>query len=263
MNLGGRTALVTGASGGLGQAIARTLARRGADVVLTARRVEVLEPLAAEVGGRVVAADLSDRDAVPRLVEEAGPVDVLVANAASPGSGRIESFSVEEIDRALDVNLRAPMILARLMCEGMAERGGGHIVFISSLSGKAGTVRASIYAATKFGLRGFAMGLREDLRPRGVGVSTVFPGFIRDAGMFAESGAKLPGYVGTKTPQDVADAVVSAIERNRAEVDVAPLGLRIGTTIASLAPDLAASVQRKLGADDLASQMETGQRSKR
>jgi short-subunit dehydrogenase len=263
MNLGGRTALVTGASGGLGQAIARTLARRGADVVLTARRVEVLEPLAAEVGGRVVAADLSDRDAVPRLVEEAGPVDVLVANAASPGSGRIESFSVEEIDRALDVNLRAPIILARLMCEGMAERGGGHIVFISSLSGKAGTVRASIYAATKFGLRGFAMGLREDLRPRGVGVSTVFPGFIRDAGMFAESGAKLPGYVGTKTPQDVADAVVSAIERNRAEVDVAPLGLRIGTTIASLAPDLAASVQRKLGADDLASQMETGQRSKR
>jgi short-subunit dehydrogenase len=263
MNLGGRTALVTGASGGLGQAIARTLARRGADLVLTGRRVEVLEPLAAEVGGRVVAADLSDRDAIPRLVEEAGPVDVLVANAANVGSGHIESFGVEEIDRALDVNLRAPMILARLMCEGMAERGGGHMVFISSLSGKAGTVRTSIYAATKFGMRGFAMALREDLRPRGVGVSTIFPGFIRDAGMFAESGAKLPGYVGTKAPQDVADAVISAIERNRAEVDVAPIGLRIGTTIASLAPELAANVQRKLGADDLASQMESGQRSKR
>lgn len=263
MNLGGRTALVTGASGGLGQAIARALARRGADLVLTARRVEVLEPLAAELGARVVACDLSDRDAVPRLVEDAGPVDVLVASAATPGSGRIESFTVAEIDRALDLNLRAPMILARLMCEGMAERGGGHIVFISSLSGKAGTVRTSIYASTKFGMRGFAMALREDLRPRGVGVSTIFPGFIRDAGMFAESGATLPGYVGTKTPQDVADAVVSAIERNRAEVDVAPLGLRIGTTLASLVPELAANVQRKLGADDLASQMESGQRSKR
>jgi uncharacterized protein len=263
MNLGGRTALVTGASGGLGHAIARALVRRGADVVLTARRVEVLEALATETRGRVIACDLTDRGALERLVEEAGPVDVLVAGAANPGSGRIESFTLDEIDRAIDVNLRAPIILARLMCEGMAERGGGHIVFISSLSGKTGTVRTSIYAATKFGLRGFAQGLREDLRPRGVGVSTVFPGFIRNAGMFHESGAKLPGYVGTKTPEDVADAVVSAIERNRAEVDVAPLGLRVGTTIASLAPELAANVQRRLGADDFASDMETGQRDMR
>jgi short-subunit dehydrogenase len=263
MNLGGRTALVTGASGGLGQAIARALVQRGADVVLSARRVEVLESLAAEIGGRVIACDVSDRAALERLVDEARPVDVLVANAGLPASGRIESFSVDEIDRAIDVNLRAPMVLARLMCEGMAERGGGHIVFISSLSGKAGTVRTSIYAATKFGLRGFAQGLREDLRSRGVGVSTVLPGFIRDGGMFHESGAKLPAYVGTKTPEDVAAAVVSAIEDNRAEVDVAPLGLRLGTTIASLAPELAANVQRRLGADQLASDMATGQRSKR
>jgi uncharacterized protein len=263
MNLGGRTALVTGASGGLGQAIARALARRGASVVLTARRAEVLEPLAAETGGRALTCDLSDRDSLLRLVEEVGPVDVLVASAANPGSGRIDTFTLDEIDRALDVNLRAPMILARLMCEGMAERGGGHIVFISSLSGKAGTVRTSIYAATKFGVRGFAQGLREDLRPRGVGVSTVFPGFIRGAGMFHESGAKLPGYVGTKKPEDVADAVVSAIERNRAEVDVAPLGLRVGTTLAAFAPAFMANVQRRLGADAFASAMETGQRYKR
>jgi short-subunit dehydrogenase len=263
MNLGGRTALVTGASGGLGQAIVRALARRGARVVLTARRVEVLEPLAAETGGRALACDLSDRESLLRLVEEAGPVDVLVASAGNPGSGRIESFTLEEIDRAIDVNLRAPVVLARLMCEGMAERGGGHIVFISSLSGKTGTVRTSIYAATKFGLRGFAQGLREDLRPSGVGVSTVFPGFIRDAGMFHEAGAKLPRYVGTKTPEDVAGAVVSAVERNRAEIDVAPLGLRLGTTIAAFAPELAKNVQRRLGADQLASEMETGQRAKR
>jgi uncharacterized protein len=263
MNLGGRTALITGASGGIGQAIARALVRRGASVVLTARRVEVLESLAAETGGRALACDLTDRESLLRLVDEAGPVDVLVASAGNPASGRIESFSLEEIDRAIDVNLRAPIVLARLMCEGMAERGGGHIVFMSSLSGKAGTVRTSVYAATKFGLRGFAQGLREDLRPRGVGVSTVFPGFIRDAGMFHESGAKLPGYVGTKKPEDVAEAVVSAIERNRAEVDVAPLGLRLGTTVAMFAPELAANVQRRLNADRLASDMETGQRAKR
>jgi short-subunit dehydrogenase len=263
MNLGGRTALVTGARGGLGQAIARGLAARGASLVLTARRAEVLEALAAETGGRAVACDLSDRGAVERLVEQAGAIDVLVANAGIPGSGRIESFTVEEIDRALDVNLRAPMILARLMCEGMAERGGGQIVFVSSLSGKAGTAGTSVYAATKFGLRGFAMSLREDLRPRGIGVSTVFPGFIRDAGMFHESGAKLPGYVGTKTPEDVARAVVRAIERDRSEIDVAPLPLRVGTAFASLAPEAAAIVQRRLGASELATQFEDGQRDKR
>jgi uncharacterized protein len=263
MNLGGRTVLLTGATGGLGQAIARALAHRGARLVLTGRRAEVLEPLAAETGDRAVACDLGDRSALERLIADAGAVDVLVANAGLPASGVIGSFSVEEIDRALDVNLRAPMIMARLMCDGMAERGGGQIVFVSSLNGKAGTAGSSVYAATKFGLRGFAQGLREDLRPRGIGVSTVFPGFIRDAGMFHESGARLPPYVGTKTPEDVARAVVSAIERDRSEVDVAPLPLRLGATFTGLAPELAAMVQRRLGAGQIASQFERGQRSKR
>ena len=263
MNLGGQTALVTGASGGLGQAIARALAARGANVVLTARRASVLESLAAETGGRAIACDLSDRAAVERLAEDAGPVDVLVANAGIPGSGGVGTFSIEEIDRALDVNLRAPMVLARLMSEDMVERGGGHIVFVSSLSGKAATVGSSVYSATKFGLRGFAMGLREDLRPRGVGVSSVFPGFIRDAGMFHDSGARLPSYVGTKTPEDVAAAVVRAIEHDRSEIDVAPIPLRLGTAVAGLAPELAAMVQRRLGASDVASHMENSQRDQR
>jgi short-subunit dehydrogenase len=254
MNLGGRTALVTGASGGLGHAIARGLAARGARLVLTARRVEVLEALAAETGGRVVPCDLADRSAVERLAAEAGPVDVLVANAGVSVAGRIEASSVDEIDRVLDVNLRAPIVLARLMCEGMVGRGGGHIVFINSLNGKVGTVRTSLYAATKFGLRGFAQSLREDMRSRGVGVSTIFPGFISDAGMHHDSGAKLPPYVGTKKPEDVALAVVRAIEHNRSEIDVAPVGLRLGTAVASVAPEVAATVQRKLGADKVASQ---------
>jgi len=263
MNLGGQTALVTGASGGLGHAIARALAARGARVVLTARRGEVIEALAAETGGVALPSDLSDRAAVEQLVEDAGAVDVLVANAGIPASGALLSFSVEEIDRALDVNLRAPMILARLIGEGMVERGGGHIVFVSSLNGKAATVGSSVYSATKFGLRGFAMGLREDLRPRGVGVSTVFPGFIREAGMFHDAGAKLPGYVGTRRPEDVGAAVVKAIEHDRSEIDVAPLSLRLGTTFAGVAPELAAMVQRRLGADGIARQMEKGQRDKR
>jgi uncharacterized protein len=265
VELAGSTVLLTGASGGIGKAIARALSARGAKVILTGRRAGVLEELREGLGdgASVVEADLADAATVRDLPGRLGPVDVLVANAALPASGRGDSFSPEEIDRALDVNLRAPMVLARLLCEGMAERGGGHLVFVSSLSGKAATPRASIYAATKFGLRGFAQSLREDLRTRGVGVSTVLPGFIRDAGMFHDANTKLPPYVGTKTPDDVAEAVISAIEGNRAEVEVAPIGVRIGATLASLAPELAASVQRRLGADDVAAQMESGQRSKR
>jgi uncharacterized protein len=263
VNLGGRTALVTGASGGLGQAIARALVRRGADVVLSARRVEVIEPLATELRGRAVPCDLSERGSAAQLVEDAGPVDVLVANAGMPGSGKIDSFTVDDIDRVLEVNLRAPMILARLLWQGMAERGGGQIVFMSSLNGKVGSPRASVYSATKFGLRGFAQGLREDLRPHGIGVSTVLPGFIRDAGMFHDSGGKVPAYVGTKTPEDVASAVVSAIEHDRAEVVVAPPFLRFGSAVAGLAPDVAARVQRKLGAGRIASSVTSGQRDKR
>jgi short-subunit dehydrogenase len=263
MNLGGRTALVTGASGGLGQAIARGLAERGADVVLSARQVDVLESLAGEIRGRVVPCDLADRAAVARLAEEAGPVDVLVANAGVSIAGRVERSSVDEIDRVLDVNLRAPIVLARLLCEGMAERGGGHVVFISSLNGKLGSPRTSLYAATKFGLRGFAQSLREDMRTKGVGVSTIFPGFIRDAGMFHDSGARLPPYVGTKTPEDVARAVIRAIERDRGEIDVAPIGLRVGTALGAMAPEVAATVQRKLGATKVTDQYEDAQARRR
>jgi short-subunit dehydrogenase len=223
----------------------------------------VLEPLATETGGRAIAADLADAAAVARLLDEAGDVDVLVANAGLPGSGHLTTFSEEDIDRALAVNLRAPMVMARRLAGPMAARGSGHLVFVSSLSGKAASGGGSVYAATKFGLRGFAHGLREDLRDAGVGVSVVLPGFIRDGGMFHDARVKLPAFVGTKTPDDVAAAVVRAIERDRAEIDVAPLGLRAGAAFAGLAPELSARVQRRLGGADIAAAMERGQRDKR
>jgi uncharacterized protein len=263
MELRGRTVLVTGATGGLGSAIARALAARGAVPVLTGRKADVLEPLAADVRGRAIAADLSSAADVDRLLAEAGDVDVLVANAGLPGSGHITTFSAEEIDRALAVNLRAPMVMARRLAEPMAARGAGHMVFVSSLSGKVASGGGSVYAATKFGLRGFAHGLREDLRDTGVGVSVVLPGFIRDSGMFHDAGVKLPAFVGTKTPDDVAAAVVRAIERDRAELDVAPLGLRAGAAFAGLAPELSARVQRRLGGAKVADAMARGQQDKR
>jgi short-subunit dehydrogenase len=263
VNLAGRTVLLTGATGGLGHAIARRLRAAGAGLVLTGRRAEVLEPLAAETGARSLAVDLADPAAVLGLASECADVDVLVANAGLPGTGQITSFTVEQIDRALAVNLRAPMVLARELAEHMVARGSGHLVFMSSLAGKVGTPRSAVYSATKFGLRGFAQSLREDLRPSGVGVSAIFPGFVRDAGMFHDTGTKLPPGVGTVAPEAVAEAVVRAIERNRGEIDVAPIGLRAGAKAAGLAPDFAATVSRKLGGQRIAEDHVSTQTTKR
>jgi short-subunit dehydrogenase len=255
--------LVTGASGGIGHAIARALAARGAKLTLSGRRADVLEPLAREVRGRAVACDLSDRQATVRLAREAGEVDVLVANAALPASGELSEFTQEQVDRVLEVNLRAPIALAHALAPGMGGRGRGHLVFISSLSGKSANPASSLYSATKFGLRGFALSLREDLRRDGIGVSVVLPGFIRDAGMFAEAAVELPRGVGTRTPEDVAEGVIAAIEHNHAEVEVAPLSLRLGASFASLAPGLSATLARRLGSERVSRDLAEGQRHKR
>jgi uncharacterized protein len=263
VQISGATVLLTGATGGIGHAIARTVAARGGKLILTGRRTDVLEPLADELGARAIAVDLSDPLDVDRLLAEAGQVDILLANAALPASGRLESFTVEQIDRALAVNLRAPIVLAHALVPQMVERRRGHLLFMSSLSGKAATASTSLYNASKFGLRGFASALRAELRDTGVGVSAVFPGFIREAGMFADAEVKLPPGIGTRSPDDVARAVVAAIERNRGEIDVAPFPLRASTMFAGLAPELASSVARRLGSDDITRKMEAGQRDKR
>jgi uncharacterized protein len=252
--------LLTGASGGIGHAIARALAARGARLILTGRRADALASLAEELSGQAMVFDLSDRDQLSRLVDEVGDVDILVANAAHPASGILTELDQARIDHMLEVNLRAPIALARALAPAMASRGRGHLVFISSLAGKAASSSSSIYSATKFGLRGFALGLREDLRPSGVGVSVVLPGFIRESGMFAQAEVELPRGVGTRTPEQVAQAVVRAIERNRAEVEVAPLPLRLGTNLAGLAPELAARLSRMMGGEKIASDLTAGQR---
>jgi short-subunit dehydrogenase len=257
---------VTGATGGIGGAIARALHARGARLVLTGRRERQLAELRASLGEErveLVPLDLAEPDGPARLAEAAGALDVLVANAALPASGRVEDFTPDEIDRALNVNLRAPIQLTRAVLPGMLERGSGHIVLVSSLAGKVATLRSAVYSATKFGLRGFAAGLREDAQQSGIGVTVIFPGFVSDAGFFAESGVKLPRWVGTRTPEQVAAAVVRGIEQERAELDVAPLGLKVGTRLAELAPVTAARVQRRLGSERIADDLSEAQRDKR
>ena len=255
--------LVTGAAGGLGQAIAKALAGRARPLVLSARNADQLAAAANDLAAEVVAYDLEDRSGLPGFIDAVGAVDVAVLNAALPASGPLLEYDVEQIDRALEVNLRAQIVTARLLLEGMVERRRGHIVFISSLAGKAASPGSTLYSATKFGLRGAALSMRQDLASTGVGVSVICPGFVSDAGMFADSGARVPKYVGTVTPEQVAAATVTAIERNRAEIDVAPIGLKLSAAVAQIAPQLAARAQAASGGHKLAGQMSKSQQSKR
>ena len=264
MELNGKTVLLTGATGGLGRAIAESLAARGGTLILSSRKSQELEALAADLPGehRVAVADLAEPGAAIALLAEAGEIDILVANAALPASGALDSFSQAEVERALRVNFESPVLMAHALAPRMLERGSGHIVMIGSLSGVAATARQSLYNGTKFGLRGFTLALREDLRGSGVGASIVEPGFVREAGMFADSGAKAPAGLGTTTPQKVSAAVVDAIERNRGEVTVAPFHQVRLSKFAGSHPELAGRISGK-AAVKAADEVARGQADKR
>jgi short-subunit dehydrogenase len=266
MELAGSRVLLTGATGGLGRAIAAALAARGARPSLSGRKAEALEALAAELPGdghTALPCDLGQPGAAERLADEAGEVDVLVANAGLPGSGRLPDFTSEQLVKALRVNLESPILLARALEPQMLERGCGHMVFVSSLSGKSATPLTSVYNATKFGLRGFALGLRADLDPRGIGVSIVSPGTIREAGMYADSGADpIPG-LGTSSPQEVGDAVVRAIEKNKVEITVAPIQQRVLAHFALATPGISVKIASGEAGQKTAAGVAKGQLDKR
>jgi short-subunit dehydrogenase len=245
VELAGKTILLTGATGGLGRAIAAELAERGATLVLSSRSPDELAELAGSLPGeghRHVAANLGELGAGDRLVAEAGDIDGIVLNAGGRALGRLDEFPVEQVEEVLRVNFETPVRMARAVAPALRAKGGGHLVFIASLAGKAPSGRRSLYGSTKAGLRAFALSLRLDLADDGVGVSVVSPGFIREAGMFAESGAEPPMKLGTSSPQEVGEAVAAAIERDRAEVDVAPLRQRELANFAHRFPHLAVRV---------------------
>lgn len=240
--------MLTGASGGLGAATARELHRQGARLVLTARRQAVLEELADATSAEVVVADLAARDDVERLVVRSLDCDVLVLNAGTGGDGNLTGISPELVDEVIDVNLRAPVQMATAFARHKVAAGAeAAVVLVGSLSGLVATPNTQLYNATKFGLRGFALAARQDLDGTRVGMTLVAPGFIRDAGMFHDNDVTLPAGVRTRSPQDVADAVVRAVRDNPAEVYVSPPELRLAATLGTVAPAISERVQRRLG----------------
>jgi short-subunit dehydrogenase len=264
MDLRERTVLLTGATGGLGRAIALGLSQKGARLILSSRKEQDLNELAASLPGsghRALVSDLAKPGAALELLGAAGEIDVLVANAALPASGKLDGYTEQQILRALRVNLEAPVLMTHALLPGWLERGSGHFVYISSLNGKVATARSSLYSATKFGIRGFALGLREDLRATPVSSSVVMPGTIRDAGMFADSGAKSPA--GTSSPDQVAAGVVTAIERDRAEVEVAPRIQRFMANFAGRRPEIAGRIAARTGVTKVADAVADNQTHKR
>lgn len=219
-DLSGKVALVTGASGGIGAAIARTLHGAGATVVLSGTREGPLAALAAELGGRahVVPCDLSDPVAVDALIgkaaEAAGVVDILVNNAGITRDGLAMRMSDADWQAVVDVNLTASFRLCRAAIRGMMKARWGRIVGISSIVGATGNPGQANYAAAKAGLVGMSKALAAEVASRGITVNVVAPGFIDTAMTVglneAQRGAmmgRIPmGRMGT--PEEVAAAVL-------------------------------------------------------
>jgi short-subunit dehydrogenase len=255
----GAHALVTGGSRGLGPYIARALASEGANLTLTARSVDSLREVAAELSGdatRVhsIAADVCDEGARRKLLEEAesvlGPVDILVNNAGIEMIVPYTDLTPDRIEGMVRTNLVAPLVLSRLVLEGMIERGRGHLVMMSSFGGKKGSPYSATYAATKAGLIAWTSGLRIELQGTGVSASVISPGFVSEAGMFAVRTQDAPRLLGTSTPEAVAEAVVRAIRKDVFEIVVNPGPVKLGLMLDQLSPGLTRWLLEKTGVYD-------------
>jgi 3-oxoacyl-[acyl-carrier protein] reductase len=186
-DLSGKTALVTGASGGIGGAIARCLKAAGATVALSGRQVEALQALAAELGegAHVVPADLSSAEGVEQLIKDAtdamGGVDILVNNAGLTRDNLAMRLKDEDWQAVIDVNLTATFRLSRAVMRGMMKSRWGRIINITSIVGVTGNAGQANYAASKAGMIGMSKSLAQELASRGVTVNCVAPGFISTA----------------------------------------------------------------------------------
>lgn len=248
MRLTGGSALVTGASAGIGEQVARLLRIAGAEVVVHGRDPQRTEAVAASVGARAVVADLGTPDGVDALARQAGQIDVLVLNAGLGHSGPFVEMTQDRIDQLLALDLAGAIRLTRLLLPGMLARGRGHLVFVSSIAARTGVAGEAVYAAAKAGLDAFAESLRLELAGSGVGVGVVVPAAV-DTGFFARRGRPYerssPRPVGA---EDVARAVVTAIERDRAEVFV-PSWTRVAPTVRALAPAAFRRLSLRYGED--------------
>jgi short-subunit dehydrogenase len=256
--LRGQTALLTGASRGLGPHIARALAGEGMRVALAARSAAELDVLAGElraagVEALPVATDLTSADARQRLLArvegELGPIDVLVNNAGAIHGGPLHHRTAARVEEVIQLNLVAPVDLTRRVLPAMLARRRGRVVHVASLGGKVPMPYFALYSATKYGLVGFNHALQAELHGTGVRSSAVVPGFVGSEGMWARLGGRAHPVIGITTPERVARAVVEVIARDEVERIVNPRPVRPVVALWGVAPRAASALFRRLGVD--------------
>lgn len=232
MRLESTHVVITGGSRGIGAAMARQFAAKGASVSLVARSEDKIRSLAAELGGHAFVADLLDPATVdaliPRIEAEAGPVQVLVNNAGLETNAFFHTVAAQDIRDLTVLNLEVPMVLTRAALPGMLERNEGHLVFTSSLAGSSGFPGLTTYGATKAGLSNFAAALRMELRDTQINATVVAPGPV-DTDMWGNiEGAeglepmlrrlRRCQLIPTKSPDTIAKRTVAAVQANRRHV---------------------------------------------
>ena len=228
--LQGRTALITGASRGIGLYVAKTLAKEGMNIVLAARSSQLLEELAVELrqlGVRALAVetDVADESQLHRLVDAAlaefGSIDVLVNNAGIEAFRPFHLIEPADVTQTIQVNLTATLILTRLVLPHMLQAGRGHIVNMASTAGKYGPAFGAAYGATKAGMIAFTQSLRGELYKTGISASAICPGFATEGGVYEvikeRTGRGTPWYLGSTSAEAVSRAVVRSIRHDRPE----------------------------------------------
>lgn len=259
----GRTAILTGASHGIGPYIARALVARGMNLLVVARTEPELARLARELRTRdvnvaVAAIDLGGPRAAQQVAAaaaaEVGAVDVLVNNAAVELQRRFHTLDADEIEQVIRVDLTTPITLSRLLLPAMLERGYGRIINISSIAGRVGFPCSEAYAASKDGLIAFSRVLRSDYRRSGVSAGAIVLGAVKDAGLGQRTLDELGLQTSTSfmvTPEKVAEAVVRAIEKDKAEIVVMPGPGRLLKALMDLFPGLGPAMNRMSGGEKL------------
>jgi short-subunit dehydrogenase len=243
MKLHGKVVVITGASRGIGAAVANAVVSNGARVGLIARTAEDLESILAGVGGRgaTAIADVGDRaalaGAIDALEAELGPADVLVANAGIGAYGTFADMSIDELERLVQVNVLGTMYAIKAVLPGMIARKRGHIVTIGSIAGRIGSPFEAVYSATKFAGVGLTEAMALEVEPYGIGVSVVNPGPV--ATKFGDARGHPYDRARPKpvSADAVAAAVVDSIEHDKRELYV-PRWFRPAVVVRHLLPPM-------------------------
>ncbi len=256
MNLNNSWVVITGASRGIGVAIAEEFAKKNANLILIARSADGLKKTCEQVetlGGKVhaipfdLAKTVEIEDLAEKIYKLAPHVDVLVNNAGLEKYCFFTKYQREDFTSILSVNLIAPMELTRLLLPGMLKREKGHIINISSPDGRAPEIYNSIYDASKGGIDSWTDALRQELHKTGVKVSSVSPGAVSDTGMIYNMGVKYPAIIGSCTSRNVADKVIKCTLKYKSRVIVSSIPYKPFMLVNVLFPRLFDATARLVG----------------